>query len=106
MRKVAGVVLACGLAFAGARAALADAPSWPSDFNSKLAAHIAEVQPSGDAVWDDDLSAFDSFAFAFLASPSFGTEASPFDSFWMRFVWTEGAIIDGRELRGTIIILK
>ena len=106
MRKVAGAVLACGLAFAGARAALADAPSWPSDFDSKLAAHIAEVQPSGDAVWDDDLSAFDSFAFAFLASPSFGTEASPFDSFWLRFGWSEGDLINGREPRGLSVFLK
>ena len=106
MRKVAGAVLACGLTFAGTRAALADAPSWPSDFESNVAAHLAEVAPSGDAVWDDELSAFDSFAFALLASPSFGTEASPFDSFWLRVGWTEGSVIDGREPRGVTIIVR
>ena len=99
-------LMAGALVCAGACAALADAPSWPSDFDSNLAAHIAEVQPSGDAVWDDDLSAFDSFAFAFLASPSFGTETSPFDSFWLRLASTEGVLINGREPRGMAIIVR
>ena len=98
--------LCCRAALVGMQALWADAPSWPSDFDSKLAAHVAAVQPKGDAVGGETLASFDSFAFASAPSPSFGTEASPFDSFWMRFVWTEGAIIDGRELRGTIIILK
>ena len=106
MRKSAGGAFACGLMVAGACAALAAAPSWPSNFDSCLSAHIADTQPSGDAVGNAEFSEFDSFAFVFLSSPSFGSEAFPFDSFWLRLGWTEGCTIDGREKRGTAMILR
>ena len=95
----------CSLAILIAGVGMADAPSWPSDYDSKLSAHIAASQPKGDAVGETEFSWFNSFAFSLMVSAPFGSVESPFDSFWFRSAWTEGSIIDGREPRGLYIRL-
>ena len=74
----------------------ADALYWPSDFDDNVAALVAAAVPSGGAVAEGTLqTAFDSFAYSSLPSASFGSEETPFDSFWISQVFSDACTVTG-----------
>lgn len=100
-----GIILAalCLAAIAG----LAEDPAWPSDFNSRMAARIAETTPVGTAA---ALAASSEpvvlFAGGIASSAAYGDEYEPFDSWVMTQVTSAGSDFNSHKPVGMTIMLR
>ena len=82
-------------------------PAWPSDFNARMAARVAEATPVGIvatlAISSDPVVLF---AGGIASSAMYGDESNPFDSWFRTYLSSGGIDFNSRKTRGVALSFR